>query len=408
MGRDVRHILWAVLLLGFTSMIYFLSLPAHLPIWVTLLLIVAYGFLSARWMARHIPAAAAPAMTRGDMAKAYLVFFAGLAFMVKRGYRVEQEFGHWDAWWLWDHHAKYLQDSAYWRELFKLNDPYHPDYPLFLSSVIAFVWRLMGSFDKVVPFTFSMLVALWSPCVIFLSLYRRNLLVASVAFLLLAFHTEYLTMALALYADQPLAFLFLFAFVCMELVPTNRNMVPVVMALLGCCIWMKNEGMMLALVFVAFHARALLGNGNAKRALIGIALPLCVYALLKLNAPANDLVKGQGAMTLERLLDGKRYVQIWSFFYKILSGPMLPFSLVMFIYLLYCYVVGRSPGRNMLLLFTCILGFSFVYVLTPQDLSWHLSTSADRVLYQLLPSFIYVMARNFCNLRLVADAEQFQ
>lgn len=408
MPRSILHIIWALLLLGFTSIVYFLSLPVHLPVWATLLVVVVFGYFSLRWMLGQMPPEVVPVMSRGDVIRAYIVLFIGLCAMVGKSYRIEQQYGYWDAWWLWDHHAKYLQDPVYWRELFRLDDAYHPDYPLFLSSLIAFVWRLMGNFDQSVPYVFSIMIGVLVPCTIFLSLYRKNLLVASMAYLLIAFDTDFLSMALSMYADQPLALLLLGAFVCVEHAKVNKQAVIVVAALLGCCIWMKNEGMLLALVFTAFYAKTLLGKGNAKRYAAGIALPLMTYTFLKWNAPANDLIKGQGSKTFAYLTDADRYSSICKYFHSLLTGQLLPLVWAVGFYFIYCYLERKWPGRNLLLLFTCIIGIGFVYVLTPHDLSWHLTTSANRILYQLIPSFVYVMARNFCNLGIFSNAEQFQ
>lgn len=407
MPRSLIHIIWFVVLLGYASAVYFLSLPAHLPVWVTLLLVGVGGYFGLRWLLRYAPQEQATPMAKGDTRRAYAVLAIGLAVIIEKGYRLETQYGYWDAWWLWNHHSKYLQDPVYWRELFTLNDPYHPDYPLFLSSLIAFVWRLMGSFDHAVPYIFSMLIAMLVPTIIFLALYRKNLPVASIAFMLVALNTEYLTMALSMYADQPLAFLFLGAFVCVEYAKDSKQMVAVVAALLGCCIWMKNEGMLLALVFAAFYAKTLFSKGSWKQFVAGIALPLIAYCFLKVNAPANDLVKGQGGSSVERLMDVNRYVAICKYFYAVFVGPLLYVSIVVLLYMVYCFISRQWPGRNLLIGMVCILGFGFVYVLTPQELDWHLNTSAGRVIYQVVPAMVYAMARNCCNLRVFTDAEQF-
>ena len=37
-----------------------------------------------------------------------------------------------------------------------------------------------------------------------------------------------------------------------------------------------------------------------------------------------------------------------------------------------------------------LLGFFFVYILTPHELSWHLDTSLSRLFLQLWPSIVFV------------------
>ncbi len=395
-----------MLLLGSISMIYFLSLIAHLPVAVTVLLIIIYGLVSYKWLRKNMPVSEEVLTHKGDSIRDYALFFIGLLFIVVRSYFIEEQYGNWDAWWLWDYHAKYLQDPAYWRELFKLNDAYHPDYPLFVSSLIAFFWRCIGNYTMLVPYTFSIIVTLAVPAVIYLSLYNKNRFVAAVAYLMLAMNPTYLLFGLSQYADQPLGLMFLCALITMEQARLHEELVIVVAALLGCCIWMKNEGLWLSLVFVMFNARLLFANW--KRFAAGIAFPVVVFGFLKLNAPANDLVKEQGADTFAQLFDVTRYKLVGNYFYTRFTDHTLVITACTIMYVIYCYLTRRSPGRNIWMLFTCTVGFGFVYILTPHDLSWHLATSFDRVLFQLVPAFVYVLARNFCELRLFVSREGFQ
>jgi hypothetical protein len=165
---------------------------------------------------------------------------------------------------------------------------------------------------------------------------------------------------------------------------------------------------MLAIIFTLFYARTLLAGGRYKWFMAGIALPLLAWAVLKAGAPANDLVKGQGSVSLARLTDVHRYQLIGKYFYSIITTGLMPLVIATAVYLLFCYQMRRWPGKNLLLLLTCVVGFTMVYVLTPLDLEWHLGTSADRILFQLVPAYIYVMAANYCNVSLVSNAQPFE
>jgi hypothetical protein len=46
------------------------------------------------------------------------------------------------------------------------------------------------------------------------------------------------------------------------------------------------------------------------------------------------------------------------------------------------------PAAALLALMT--IGYFFVYVTTPHDLAWHLRTSLDRLVLQLLPGIVFV------------------
>ena len=40
-------------------------------------------------------------------------------------------------------------------------------------------------------------------------------------------------------------------------------------------------------------------------------------------------------------------------------------------------------------IFTLFIAYFFIYVITPCDLKWHLETSFDRLLHQIMPALIY-------------------
>ena len=65
------------------------------------------------------------------------------------------KYGSWDAWAMWNMHAKFLYHPELWKQLFTSNLTYSSlDYPLMLPSVVAFFWN--SSFSETIgSFTFS-------------------------------------------------------------------------------------------------------------------------------------------------------------------------------------------------------------------------------------------------------------
>ncbi len=69
----------------------------------------------------------------------------------------------------------------------------------------------------------------------------------------------------------------------------------------------------------------------------------------------------------------------------------------MIVLLLYLFLLGLSKEwKNpnalaaLMALFLMLLGYFFIFIITPFDLAWHLATTLDRLLMQLWPSFIFV------------------
>jgi hypothetical protein len=54
------------------------------------------------------------------------------------------------------------------------------------------------------------------------------------------------------------------------------------------------------------------------------------------------------------------------------------------------WMAGRSERARVMAIVVglMLLSYYFVYVLTPFDISWHISTSIDRLLVQLWPSLV--------------------
>ncbi len=399
MQKNVLQIIWVSLLLGFVSMVYFLLLIVHVPFIVTLLLAVAAGYFGYRSLNKNISTVDAP-LGKSYVVWSYVILIVGVFLVTNKGYYLEQKYGYWDAWWIWNYHARFLQSSEYWKQLFSMSSESHPDYPLYLPSVIAFLRRLTGTDNAIVPFTFSYFITLMIPVGIYLSLYRKNLPIAALVFFLLVTDEFYIDRGFAQYADLPLGFLFLCAFICLEVSERQAAIVAVIGALLGCCMWMKNEGIMLSAFFILFNARTLFAQGRWKYFIAGIALPVLTLVIFKNLAPATDLIEGQNAKTGGYLSDASRYKLVWQYLGDNFNHNFIPIKIGLIIYTVFCFVERKLPGRNMLILLCCLAGYFFVYIMTPKSLEWHLQTSMDRVLMQLMPSFMYVLALRFCSLKI--------
>jgi hypothetical protein len=114
-------------------------------------------------------------------------------------------------------------------------------------------------------------------------------------------------------------------------------------------------------------------------------------------APANDLAANlTGSMIRDYLSDPQRYGVVLRYFGKgffDFGKGVLP---VMAIYWLLAGCARPPDERRglgcclaaLVLLFVCDF---CVYIITPHDLAWHLKTSADRLLLQLLPSAMFVV-----------------
>ena len=324
-------------------------------------------------------------------------------------------------------HARFLfRGGDHWRDAFASGlDWSHWDYPLLLPLSIVRGWRYMGSETSVLPaimgFCFTLLTL--GLLLTTLTLLRGRLLGCLAAMVLLG--TPFLiTMGAAQFADVPLAFFILMTLGMLAL-QARAEEGRVGMLLLaglaaGMAAWTKNEGILFLLVAAVSLFAATVRTGSwrdASRRTAGFlagAMPvmLIVLAFKLLLAPTGDLAAGVSwAALAEKLVDGDRYAQIARSF--LLMGisftqglvdvrvgmqfnPGAVNILLLIAYLLFAGIRIDRRDRTGLLAVGAVLcimpvGYFFVYVLTPLDLTYHLITSLNRLFLQLWPGVILLI-----------------
>jgi len=405
MPKNTAQIIWLYLLLGFLSAFYFLSLVVQLPAIIPAGLIAVFGYISYKWLMKNI---VKPDLKKDKPYKylPYIIFLGGVAIITNKTFYLEQKYGEWDAWMIWNMHAKFLLDPHKWKDLFKLRPAYHSDYPLYLPATIAFFWRLLGNTAILVPYVFSFLTTLLVPVVIFIELYRKNLLVATLILIVLGTDDFYLKHAMNEYADVPLSLLLLLLFICRSYVQENKKIVTIMAALLGCCMWMKNEGAMLALIFTILNFKILFLNKNWKYSIPGLVVFIAALLLLKMQSPINDLMNTSQSNIINNIGSSQRYSFIYNSFTENLNNNFIEIKIGLLLYIVYCIAAKKIPQRNFWLIVCFAGGFFLTYLLLSPHLEWQLQTSMDRIILQLVPSTLYVLGLSFSNVRLqLADAD---
>jgi hypothetical protein len=315
--------------------------------------------------------------------------------------------GNWDAWNIWNMRARFLyREEAGWTSAFSPKQPRsHPDYPLLVPAAIARCWYYAGREDTVAPrviaglFTFAT-VGLLVGTVRLLRGHTQALL----AGLVLLGTGSFVALGAAQYADVPLSFFFLAATVLFAVndasAPDRLRLVFLAGLTTGLAAWTKNEGWLFLVVTVL--TRVLLAVRSRTWAPIQSELPAFALGLLpalaavvcfKIGwAPPNDLVAGQGGeTTLARLVDPARHLKILAAYGKYVSGIGWG---VVYLLVVYRFLIGRrTPSETrhgtahpIFVLLLMIAGYYGVYLLTPQDLAFHLDSSLDRLLMQLWPT----------------------
>jgi hypothetical protein len=391
METGSRYILSIAGSLGAIGLAYFAGLVVGFPLWLIAPLVIAAVFFFCRWMLKGRQEEA------NESKFALGILIACIFILTNKAYYIASLNGPWDAWAIWNFHAAYLADGAHWKNMLLNTNSAHPDYPLALPSVIAFFNRLIQQQGNgLVAYAIHFLITLLIPVLIYTETYRKNIFVSGLCLLLFATNEFYIMQGTYQLADTMLAFFLLCALVCMRHTDDDKRVHAMAFAFIGLCMWTKNEGVIIAAVFGLFYIKEALSKKNITYTLAGLAIPVSIWAFHKLAyAPPNDMVEGQSANTVQLLLQPARYKLIWDSFVNNLTLYFRDVKYAVAIYILICSIRWKVPDKQLLLLLTILLAYMMVYVVSPHNLEWHLFTSQSRLMHQLMPAMMYVVAVKF-------------
>jgi hypothetical protein len=320
--------------------------------------------------------------------------------------------GGWDAWAIWNLHARFISAGPQgWENLFS---PYiywtHPDYPLLIPGIISRNWGFIGSRTQMVPITIAFIftfgtVGLLAAMVRFL----KGRYISALAGIALLGTASFVHLGANQFADIPLGF-FILSTLMLSLLyekfkPGNKGMLVLAGLSAGFAGWTKNEGLLFIMIFLAVRFLVAAWHRNIKtcfreylslgKGLLPMVLVI-LYFKIKI-APGSDLINVSSSHILDKLLDIERYFTILKGFVRefLLSGNGLVLVLLVFIFL-----AGVKLEKEIKMgVYTCLLvlvfmlvGYFFVYVITPKPLEWHLATSLERLSYQLVASMILTVS----------------
>ena len=388
---------------GLCSAFYFLAVVVGAGPFVPIVPSIISGLALVWWF--RLPPRDIPA----DRATGWLsiVFFAVLAaaviaFAIMAG---KQPHGFWDAWSIWNLHARFLerQEGSHWTAMFSAGLNWtHSDYPLLVPALIAQIWSLIRSETVLAPMAVAFFFTFGAAAILIGSLrILRGWDQALIAGTFLLASVEFLEQGVVQYADIPLAFYIVASLSLLFFDDSKCLVLAGVMA--GFAASTKNEGLLflVALVVARFIAQWRFGKISALRREVlffgaGALPPLAILALFKFKyAPANETIfLHKLGDVLARLLDIGRYVTVAEAFVKqaFQTGSFLVPAIL--ILALYAWLVrfDVSPRRRTGVatvigaVLMMLAGDFAVYVLFSNDVNWQMSTSLDRLMMQLWPA----------------------
>lgn len=321
--------------------------------------------------------------------------------------------GQWDAWAIWNTRARFfVRAEENWTAAFLLERG-HPDYPLLLPLTVARLWTCLGTETTLAPRIVSIAGVFGCAALLTSALaVLRGREQALLGGLVLLSTQAFVVHAASQMADLLLAFFFLAAFVSLcitdERGRTRTGALALAGAMAGMAAWTKNEGVLFALLIVVAHVGHTLVGTEWRKAspriaalCAGLAPIAAVVLFFKLSyAPANDLAQGQGVGAIwERVTDAGRYGMVSQAFGRALVSAAGGFGVLLPLYVGMRrrwgvgtdWKLGTGTAIALTVLVGMIGGYFSVYILTPNNLAWHLRTSLARLLMQLWPCALFLI-----------------
>jgi hypothetical protein len=351
-------------------------------------------------------------------AGAVLVSIAGVVFLISllstANYLLRRRQGDWDAWMMYNRAARFtFLDQAHWLQSFspRMDPLFHADYPLLLAMNIASGWQALGKDSAGVPMVQSGLFAIGCIGLIASSVGSvKSIGQAALATVVLWGIPVFVNEGARQMADVPLAFyvlatgslLFIYA----------RQPHPGLLALsgltAGLAAWTKNEGAVL-LIGASLALLVVIWRRWAWKSLIaygaGLAVPLAVLLFFRVYiAPPGDMLSGGAARLALQASDMARHVEILQYFGREILGfgswgvGLLSIGIIPILALYYALFHAPIPAAERpayfavaVILILQLLGYYAAFLITPYDLSWHLSYSTERLVLQIFPLLLFLI-----------------
>ena len=311
--------------------------------------------------------------------------------------------GDWDAWAIWNLHARFLfrgGEGDAWRGFFSIAWS-QPDYPLLLPASVARVWAYAGHESTLGPILIAVGFGIACVTLAVTTIGGRHGWIAGA---LMLGATTFLAQVPSQCADVPLA-CFIVATLAVTYgdvlrIPNPESRIPALIAgaTSAMAAWTKNEGVVFVLLMFLIAVIVAVRRRDGRQLLWSIAgaTPILIVAVgFKLAlAPSSGLVEGQSlTVILTRLMDPDRHMTVLGLMAQHAMRWSAPFAFAVFpiVSLVAAWMAVRIGGvvRVMAIVLGLMLAsYYVVYVTTPFDITWHVSTSVDRLLVQLWPALV--------------------
>lgn len=395
-------------------------------IFATLIVVISHSFLytlvyllnldlSVFWVLFFSISVLLTFLTRNDYKRAFtelknikptgnhyysVLFWLGIIiFSIIYNYYSER-WGTWDAWTVWNLHAKFLMTEGGLANMFAEPVFTSRDYPLFLSSIIALIWNFTGSSNPMVPLIIAYFITLCVPVLAFSAFKTTtNKLFGLGVFFLIIGDYYFIKLGAFQYADILLSLFLLASIILIEQwqMHSKKLLYAIVLGFIASgCGWIKNEGLLVFLIISLFFIISNIKSyKNILAYLAGTIVPITFILAYKNITPQNDFLSQLNMSDIfTRLADFSRYAVVGKYFLTTILLKNYALMLLLVLAIVSIIISKRLKfSINAGIIFVIFSCYFLVYIITKTDLNWNLGTSAQRLLHQILPATMFLMVR---------------
>jgi hypothetical protein len=359
--------------------------------------------------------------------------------------------GNWDAWAIWNLHARFIfRGGANWINVFSDQISWtRAEYPWLLPSMVSRSWFYLNNESPMTSSLFAFIFTFNTPLVLYATLkIIKGHLYALLAIIILFSSRFFLDHGSSQYADIPVGYYLLntiiltyfllvsqskhtprkqksrqFQFGNIHLSILIRRVIKyfknaeskskgdriliLIMMNLGSALFVKNEGLIFLSAFIVVLIVRKLAMTNTRSDRYNNLLnfsPLIAYLFLNIYvkqqlAPPNYLLDPESTSgILSKVIDIQRHTKVITVFLdRLKTFGNFKYSTISALFILLFISKTKISRKNTqviilltLLLILTLVGYYCVFIITPYDLDWHLSSSLKRLYIQLWPSVVFI------------------
>ena len=289
-------------------------------------------------------------------------------------------------------------------------DGAHPDYPLLLPLSEVWFYTFINNFNDLLvkalfPLNFLAFMAVFY---IFLKKTIANRLFALIFTFILASVRQFSNYATNGYADMQMAIYASLTFLALYLWAREDSPAYFWTAFFSCifAMWTKNEGAIVMIGFIAILFVRIFTQIKKMRTAVlsnykGAIFPAVIlgglfilWSLFKSSMNIQNDVVNTGTFTAYQLsgVFKRSFAILYEYQRQIFGVKYWNLSWVAFILLAalgYKKLFSEANRYITIPTFLILLCYTTIYIITPQDIRWHLRTSASRLLIHILPLVIF-------------------